>query len=135
MSIYPLEIYRKPLEAIISGRKKVEIRTNNSYENIDYTKLEPYDIIKFQIINGPPFVGLEIVQKDALSVEVLKVIKYKNPEDLLKNEGLEVLSGIVSSLEEGVEMLYSFEEYKEMIPIHGIFAIHFNLLKIDLLEY
>ena len=44
MSIYPLEIYRKPLEAIISGRKKVEIRTNNSYENIDYTKLEPYDL-------------------------------------------------------------------------------------------
>ena len=128
MSIYPLEIYRKPLEAIISGRKKVEIRTNNSYENIEYTKLEPYDIIKFQIINGPPFVGLEIVEKDALSVEVLKVIKYKNPEDLLKNEGLEVLSGIVSSLEEGVEMLYSFEEYKEMIPIHGIFAIHFNLI-------
>ena len=128
MSIYPLEIYRKPLEAIISGRKKVEIRTNNSYENIDYTKLEPYDIIKFQIINGPPFVGLEIVEKDALSVEVLKVIKYKNPEDLLKNEGLEVLSGIVSSLGEGVEMLYSFEEYKEMIPIHGIFAIHFNLI-------
>ena len=128
MSIYPLEIYRKPLEAIISGRKKVEIRTNNSYENIDYTKLEPYDIIKFQIINGPPFVGLEIVEKDALSVEVLKVIKYKNPEGLLKNEGLEVLSGIVSSLEEGVEMLYSFEEYKEMIPIHGIFAIHFNLI-------
>ena len=128
MSIYPLEIYRKPLEAIISGRKKVEIRTNNSYENIDYTKLEPYDIIKFQIINGPPFVGLEIVEKDALSVEVLKVIKYKNPEDLLKNEGLEVLSGIVSSLEEGVQILYSFEEYKEMIPIHGIFAIHFNLI-------
>ena len=128
MSIYSLEIYRKPLEAIISGRKKVEIRTNNSYENIDYTKLEPYDIIKFQIINGPPFVGLEIVEKDALSVAVLKVIKYKNPEDLLKNEGLEVLSGIVSSLEEGVEMLYSFEEYKEMIPIHGIFAIHFNLI-------
>lgn len=128
MSIYPLEIYRKPLEAIISGRKKVEIRTNNSYENIDYTKLEPYDIIKFQIINGPPFVSLEIVEKDVLSVEVLKVIKYKNPKDLLKNEGLEVLSGIVSSLEEGVEMLYSFEEYKEMIPIHGIFAIHFNLI-------
>ena len=128
MSIYPLEIYRKPLEAIISGRKKVEIRTNNSYENIDYKKLEPGDIIKFQIINGPPFVGLEIVEKDALSVEVLKVIKYKNPEDLLKNEGLEVLSGIVSSLGEGVEMLYSFEEYKEMIPIHGIFAIHFNLI-------
>ena len=128
MSIYSLEIYRKPIEAIISGTKKVEIRTNNSYESIDYTKLEPGDIIKFQIINGPPFVGLEIVEKDALSIEVLKVIKYENPEDLLKKEGLEVLSGIVSSLEEGVQILYSFEEYKEMIPIHGIFAIHFNLI-------
>ena len=127
MSIYSLEIYRKPLEAIISGRKKVEIRTNNNYENIDYTKLQAGDIIKFQIINGPPFVGLEIIKKDALSVEVLNVINYKNPEDLLKKEGLQVLSGIVSSLEEGVNMLYSFEEYKEMIPVHGIFAIHFNL--------
>ena len=48
MSIYSLEIYRKPIEAIISGTKKVEIRTNNSYENIDYTKLEPGDIIKFK---------------------------------------------------------------------------------------
>ena len=56
------------------------------------------------------------------------MIKYKNPEDLLKKEGLEVLSGIVSSLAEGIQMLYSFEEYKEMIPIHGIFAIHFNLI-------
>ncbi len=128
MSIYSLEIYRKPLEAIISGKKKVEIRTNNTYENIDYKKLQTGDIIKFQIINGPPFVGLEIIEKDALSIEVINVINYKNPEDLLKNEGLEVLSGIVSSLEEGVEMLYSFEEYKEMIPIHGIFAIHFNLI-------
>ena len=79
-------------------------------------------------IRDRPFVGLEIVEKDALSIEVLKVIKYKNPEDLLKKEGLEVLSGIVSSLEEGVQILYSFEEYKEMIPIHGIFAIHFNLI-------
>ena len=79
-------------------------------------------------IRDRPFIGLEIVEKDALSIEVLKVIKYKHPEDLLKKEGLEVLSGIVSSLEEGVQILYSFEEYKEMIPIHGIFAIHFNLI-------
>jgi len=48
MSIYPLEIYRKPLEAIISGRKKVEIRTNNSYENIDYPKLEPMTLLNFK---------------------------------------------------------------------------------------
>ena len=128
MSIYPLEIYRKPLEAIISGRKKVEIRTNNSYENIDYTKLEPYDIIKFQIINGPPFVNLDVVVPDALKVRVLNVIKYKDPKDLLVKEGLDVLSTLVNSLEEGVEMLYSFHEYKEMIPIHGIYAIEIETI-------
>ena len=128
MSTYSLEIYKKPIEAIISGRKKVEIRTNNSYEKIDYAKLKVGDIINFQIIHGPPFVGLEIIEKDALSIEVEKVINYKNPKILLEKEGLEVLSGIVSSIEEGVEMLYSFEEYKEMIPLHGIYAIHFKLI-------
>jgi len=25
-----------------------------------------------------------------------------------------------------VELLYSFHEYKEMIPVHGIFAIHIS---------
>ena len=52
MSTYSLEIYKKPIEAIISGRKKVEIRTNNSYEKIDYAKLKVGDIINFQIINS-----------------------------------------------------------------------------------
>ena len=36
---YKLEIYRKPLEAIISGKKKVEIRTINSYEAVPYNQL------------------------------------------------------------------------------------------------
>ena len=48
MSIYSLEIYRKPIEAIISGTKKVEIRTNNSYENIDYTKLDLVTLLNFK---------------------------------------------------------------------------------------
>ena len=73
MSIYSLEIYRKPIEAIKKKKKKVEIRTNNSYENIDYTKLEPGDIIKFQIINGPPFVGLEVVDVEEGDAEDLSI--------------------------------------------------------------
>jgi len=66
VTIYRLEIYRKPLEAILSGKKKVEIRTNNSYEQIDYSSLAPKDIIKFQIISGPPFVNLHIVEENVL---------------------------------------------------------------------
>tara|TARA_B100001121_G_scaffold49808_1_gene43271 strand:+ start:1258 stop:1647 length:390 start_codon:yes stop_codon:yes gene_type:complete len=125
---YKLEIYKKPLKAIKNGTKRIEIRTNNSYENIDYKYLEPGDLISFQIINGPPFVNLDVVVPDALKVRVLNVIKYKDPKDLLVKEGLDVLSTLVNSLEEGVEMLYSFHEYKEMIPIHGIYAIEIETI-------
>ena len=125
---YKLEIYEKPLKAIKNGTKRIEIRTNNSYENIDYNYLQPGDFISFQIINGPPFVNLDVVVPDALKVRVLNVIKYKDPKDLLVKEGLDVLSTLVNSLEEGVEMLYSFHEYKEMIPIHGIYAIEIETI-------
>ena len=125
---YKLEIYEKPLKAIKNGTKRIEIRTNNSYENIDYKDLKPGDLISFQIINGPPFVNLEVVVPDALKVRVLNVVKYKDPEDLLLTEGLEVLSTLVNSLEEGIEMLYSFHEYREMIPIHGIYAIEIETI-------
>ena len=125
---YKLEIYKKPLKAIKNGTKRIEIRTNNSYENIDYKYLQPGDLISFQIINGPPFVNLDVVVPDALKVRVLNVVKYKNPKDLLIKEGLDVLSTMVNSLEEGIEMLYSFHEYKEMIPIHGIYAIEIQTI-------
>lgn len=121
---YSLEIYKKPLEAIQAGIKKVEIRTNNSYEQINYNKLQVGDTISFQVISGPPFVGLDVIEADALMVEVVSVIKYRDPRELLKQEGLEVLSTLVSNIDDGIELLYSFHEYKEMIPVHGIFAIH-----------
>ena len=121
---YSLEIYKKPLEAIQAGIKKVEIRTNNSYEQINYNRLQVGDTILFQVISGPPFVGLDVIEADALMVEVVSVIKYKDPRELLKQEGLEVLSTLVSNIDDGIELLYSFHEYKEMIPVHGIFAIH-----------
>ena len=123
---YKLEIYESSLKAIKSGLKKVEIRTNNTYEEINYDQLLPRDILSFQIIPGPPFIGLEIITPDALEVEVLRVVKYKDPEALLEQEGLNVLSTLVETIDEGVELLYSFHEYKEMIPVHGIFAIHIN---------
>lgn len=121
---YSLEIYKKPLEAIQAGIKKVEIRTNNSYEQINYNKLQVGDTISFQVISGPPFVGLDVIEADALMVEVVSVIKYRDPRELLKQEGLEVLSSLVVNIDDGIELLYSFHEYKEMIPVHGIFAIH-----------
>ena len=125
-SLYKLEIYKKPLDAIKNGSKNIEIRTNNSYEAIDYSLLKVDDIISFQIINGPPFVNLDVVTPDALKVKVKRVTNYRNPEELLLNEGLQVLSTLVNSLDEGIKMLYSFHEYEEMIPIHGIFAIEID---------
>ena len=127
-SLYKLEIYKKPLDAIKNGTKHIEIRTNNSYEAIDYSLLKVDDIISFQIINGPPFVNLDVITPDALKVKVKRVTNYRNPEELLLNEGLQVLSTLVNSLDEGIKMLYSFHEYEDMIPIHGIFAIEIEII-------
>ena len=125
---YKLEIYKKPLEAIKNGYKRIEIRTNNSYEDIDYKELNYGDIISFQIINGPPFINLDVIIPDALKVKVISVKNYKDPKELLIHEGLEVLSTLVGSLEEGIDLLYSFHEYKEMVPLHGIFAIEIETI-------
>ena len=127
-SSYKLEIYKKPLDAIKNGTKHIEIRTNNSYEAIDYSLLKVDDVISFQIINGPPFINLDVITPDALKVKVKRVTNYRNPEELLLNEGLQVLSTLVNSLDEGIKMLYSFHEYEEMIPIHGIFAIEIEIV-------
>ena len=127
-SSYKLEIYKKPLDAIKNGSKNIEIRTNNSYEAIDYSLLKVDDVISFQIINGPPFINLDVITPDALKVKVKRVTNYRNPEELLLNEGLQVLSTLVNSLDEGIKMLYSFHEYEEMIPIHGIFAIEIEIV-------
>tara|TARA_B000000475_G_scaffold123364_1_gene99695 strand:+ start:316 stop:705 length:390 start_codon:yes stop_codon:yes gene_type:complete len=127
-SLYKLEIYKKPLDAIKNGTKHIEIRTNNSYEAIDYSLLKVDDVISFQIINGPPFINLDVITPDALKVKVKRVTNYRNPEELLLNEGLQVLSTLVNSLDEGIKMLYSFHEYEDMIPIHGIFAIEIEIV-------
>ena len=127
-SSYKLEIYKKPLDAIKNGTKHIEIRTNNSYEAIDYSLLRVDDVISFQIINGPPFINLDVITPDALKVKVKRVTNYQNPEELLLNEGLQVLSTLVNSLDEGIKMLYSFHEYEDMIPIHGIFAIEIEIV-------
>ena len=127
-SSYKLEIYKKPLDAIKNGTKHIEIRTNNSYEAIDYSLLKVDDVISFQIINGPPFINLDVITPDTLKVKVKRVTNYQNPEELLLNEGLQVLSTLVNSLDEGIKMLYSFHEYEDMIPIHGIFAIEIEIV-------
>ena len=35
-----------------------------------------------------------------------------------------MLSTLCDNMEDGEKLLYSFHEYKEMIPVHGIYAIH-----------
>ncbi|PSV47480.1 hypothetical protein [Photobacterium indicum] len=124
---YKLEIYRKAIQAIRLGKKKVEIRTNNSYESIQYDQLKIGDTILFQIIAGPPFVGLEIIEPDALKVKVVAVRHYPDARSLLEQESLDVLSTLCNTIEDGVILLNSFHEYQAMIPLHGIYAIEITL--------
>ncbi|MFC5079969.1 hypothetical protein ACFPCW_19985 [Vibrio thalassae] len=39
-----------------------------------------------------------------------------------------MLSKLCDTIEEGIEMLYSLHEYKEMIPKHGSFAIEIRMV-------
>ena len=132
MTTFPLEIYQTPLDAISSGKKKVEIRTNNGYKAIRYDQLNAGDHIAFQVISGPPFIGLDVITPNALIVEVIAVRHYIDPKALLIAEGMVVLSQHCETLAEGVKRLYSFHEYKEMIPIHGIFAIEIRPVELSI---
>ena len=84
MSIYSLEIYRKPLEAINSGRKKVEIRTNNSYENIDYKSalLEGFNVANriLGFVNAPALIQYVLLD---MSYPSFDVSYYEKKRDYL----------------------------------------------------
>ncbi|MCE0494984.1 hypothetical protein [Vibrio salinus] len=128
MTNYTLEIYKAPLEAIKKGAKKIEVRTNNSYESIRYDGLEQGDTIAFQVISGPPFTGLDVIEPDVLIVEVVDVRHYPDPKALLLAEKRVGLENLCETLEEQIDLLYSFHEYQDMIPVHGIFAIEIKPL-------
>ena len=89
---YFTKIYQLPFNAIVAGTKKFELRTNTSYEEIDYTKLTTGDQIEFEVISGAvktistykPIIAFEqfltefkAPAKETKSIDLLRSLGYE----------------------------------------------------------
>ncbi len=119
---YYTKIYQLPCDAIVAGTKKYELRTNTSYEEIDYSSLKTGDEIEFEVIAGPPFKNFEPIHDRKLLITIGEVKHFNSAADLFKQEGFKWCSFEPNSILEAVDWIHEILEYKEMIPKHGIYA-------------
>lgn len=116
---YTLDVNPQAFDAIVSQTKKADYRTNNDYEDFDYSQIKEGDEIKF--INNQ-------TREEALTL-VKKVSHYDSAHELYTNEGLDNSSSRPSSIEVAVERIQKFSGYTKGIEKYGIWAIHFDLIK------
>ena len=119
---YYTQIYQLPFDAILAGSKKFEMRTNTSYEKIDYSKLKTDDQIEFEVIAGPPFVDFKVIHNKRLLITIGEVRHYKSAKSLFETEGYKWCSFKPDSIEEAIKWIHQILEYKVSIPRYGIYA-------------
>lgn len=103
----------RPFNAIQSGTKKIEVRTNTPYSPFDYSSLQANDTIEF----------LNETTGEIFNVSVVRVTKYSSVRDLLEAEGTRNVLSSGGNLEQGIISINSLTGYKESIPIHGVYAV------------
>lgn len=119
---YRTEIYQLPFDAIVSGTKKYELRTNTSYEKIDYSTLQTGDQIEFSVISGPPFVDFTIISNQKLLITIGEVKHFSTARELFEKEGFKWCSFQPNSIEDAVDWIHQILEYETQIPKYGIWA-------------
>ena len=111
--LYTTDINDRPWKAIKNHTKKVEVRTNSKYENIDYSQIVPGDHMIF--INNKT--------NKPLTVKILNIKHYKTVKDLLLEEGTERTLSSGKALKEGISSILKIKGYSENIPKHGVYAL------------
>lgn len=109
----------RPFKAIMSGKKTIEGRTIASWDPIDYRKVKVSDIIEFT--NSHDIVSLE--------VKVTAITHYLNVREMLDKEQVEYLLSSGGTKEEGISNFNHVPEYIDNVPIYGIYAIRFELIR------
>jgi len=133
---YYTEIYQLPFDAILDGSKKFELRTNTSYEKIDYCNLRTGDQIEFKVIAGPPFINFDVIHNKRLVITIGEIRHFSSARALFEQEGYKWCSFQPSSIEEAIDWIHQILEYKTSIPQYGIYAFEikkatFYLVKND----
>lgn len=112
---YCFDIHEVAFDAIAAGRKRVEVRTNNSYDDVDYSQIHPGDTCEI-------FTAPEDGRRLVFTVD--SVQHYQSARDLLEGEEIAcVLSAGDVGVERGVAIIHSIDEYEMMIPQHGVWAL------------
>ncbi len=119
---YRTQIYQLPFDAIWAGSKKFELRTNTSYETIDYSQLKTGDTIEFEVIAGPPFIDLSPIHKEGLVITIGEVKHYDSARSLFEQEGYKWCSFQPNSIQEAIDWIHQILEYEIAIPKYGIYA-------------
>lgn len=121
--LFKTKIYQQPFDAIIAGEKTFELRTNASYEDIDYTKLVTGDKIEFEVIAGPPFVDFEPIHDKKLVITIGGIIRYESARAFFVEKGFAWSSFKLNNIEEAIDWIHQIMEYDTNIPKYGLFAL------------
>ena len=128
---YNTKIYQQPFDAIVRGEKKFELRTNTSYEDIDYTKPKTGDQIEFEVIAGPPFMDFGVIHNTKLVITIGAIRHYPSARLFFEEEGFSWSSFNLKSLDEAVNWIHQILEYEKNIPKYGLFA--FEIARFEIL--
>ncbi len=116
---YRLELWDQPFNAIRAATKKVEGRVKTPWEKTPLDKLVARDTLIFE---------RESDRKE-MEVEVLYVHHYPDTRSMLEAEDPRNVLSYQGTVEEGIESYNEIENYKENIPLHGIYAIGIKPIK------
>ena len=119
---YYTQIYQLPFNALLDGSKRFELRTNTSYEKIDYSKLKTDDQIEFEVIEGPPFVDFKVLHNRRMLIKIGEVRHYISAKCLFEKEGYKWCSFKPKSIAEALNWIHQILEYEISIPLYGIYA-------------
>lgn len=114
---YNLNLRNRPFEAILKGKKKIEIRANNSEGDVNYNNIKRGDIIFFRNEDTKQLIKCEVKRKSY----------YKSIHSLLLNEGTTHTLSSTNCINAGIKSIESIGNYKELINKYGVFAIEIEL--------
>lgn len=114
--LYKTDTNQRAFEALLAGTKTIEVRTNTPDDPLDYSKLEPGDVLHISLWPEPRSTFLEAT--------VSNVRHYSSARELFEHEGFDkTCSSKPNSIEEAILRIESFTGYREAIKANGIFAV------------
>ncbi len=114
MKIINKSLNERALDAIISGRKKIEIRANkHEFSDNSFNNAVPGDIVIFE--------GVESKRK--VKCIIRRICLYPDVRTLLEKEGTEKTLSSTDDIETGIRSIRKITGYAELIDKYGVFAI------------